>query len=196
MRTAIYTRISLDQSGEGLGVERHFEDCVALADSLNWKVAEHYSDNDTSASRGLWRPRYEEILADIEAGKIDALICWHADRLHRSPTELERFIAIFEKAGTEIRTVRSGTLDLSTSSGKMVARTLGSVARQEVDAMSDRRRRANDQKASAGTRQASRRPFGYTLSGDLLEPEAGAVKAAVADVLAGKSIRQVAREWN
>ncbi|MFC1469415.1 recombinase family protein [Rhodococcus qingshengii] len=196
MRTAIYTRISLDHTGEALGIERHFEDCVSLTSSLNWTVAEHYSDNDMSASKGLVRPSYEKMLSDIEAGKIDALVCWHADRLHRSPTELERFIEIVEKAGTEIRTVRSGTLDLSTSSGKMVARILGSVARQEVDAMSDRRKRANDQKAASGLWQASRRPFGYTLAGEPLEPEAGAITAAVGDILAGKSIRQVAREWN
>lgn len=196
MRTAIYTRISLDQTGEGLGVERHFEDCSALAESLNWEVAQHYSDNDISASKGLRRPQYEAMLADIEAGKIDALICWHADRLHRSPTELERFIEIVEKAGTEIRTVRSGTLDLSTSSGKMVARILGSVSRAEVDAMSDRRKRANDQKAASGIWHTSRRPFGYAPDGQPLEPEATAVRVAVDDVLAGMSVRQVAREWN
>lgn len=196
MRAAIYTRISLDQTGEGLGVERHFEDCSALAESLKWDVVQHYSDNDVSASKGVRRPQYEAMLADIEAGKIDALICWHADRLHRSPTELERFIEVVEKARTEIRTVRSGTLDLSTSSGKMVARILGSVARQEVDAMADRRKRANDQKAASGAWQTSRRPFGYTQDGKPFEPEATALRTAVADVLAGMSVRQVAREWN
>ncbi|KDQ03219.1 serine recombinase [Rhodococcus qingshengii] len=194
MRTAIYTRISLDRTGEGLGVERHFEDCSALAKTLNWEVVEHYSDNDISASRGLVRPRYEDMLADIQAGKIDAVIVYHADRLYRSPLELERLIAIF--ANTEIRTVKSGTLDLTTYSGRMVARILGSVARAEVDAMSDRRKRANDQKAASGLWIASRRPFGYTIDGELLEPEATAIREAVQSVLSGMSVRQVAREWN
>lgn len=40
------------------------------------------------------------------------------------------------------------------------------------------------------------RAFGYTATGEPLEPEATAIRTAVADVLAGKSIRRVAKEWN
>ncbi|BAH32600.1 recombinase family protein [Rhodococcus erythropolis] len=196
MRAAIYTRISVDQTGEGLGVERQLSDCDKLAESLNWTVVQRYSDNDVSAFSGKLRPGYETLLTAMQAGEVDALIAWHSDRLHRSPIELERFIEIADEAGVEIRTVHGGTLDLSTSAGRMVARILGSVARQESEHSSERRKRANDQKAASGAWQASRRPFGYTLAGEPLEPEAGAIKAAVADVLAGKSIRQVAREWN
>lgn len=196
MRAAIYTRISVDQTGQGLGVERQLEDCEKLAASLGWDVAQRYSDNDISAFSGRVRPQYEQMLKDVEAGKIDALIAWHSDRLHRSLTELERFIEIADKARVDIRTVHGGSMDLSTSAGRMMARILGSVARQESEHTSERRRRANDQKAAAGAWEAGRRPFGYTMTGEPQEPEATAVRTAVSDVLKGKSIRQVAREWN
>ncbi|MEW1880409.1 recombinase family protein [Rhodococcus sp. NPDC080181] len=196
MRAAIYTRISSDPSGEGLGVARQLEDCEQLADRLQWEIVKRYSDNDVSAFSGRVRPQYEAMLKDIAGGQVDAVIAWHTDRLHRSPVELEKFIPIIETHGVEIRTVSGGMLDLSTSAGRMVARIVGSVARQESEHTSERRRRSNDQKAALGVWQTARRPFGYSPDGEPLEPEASAVRSAVADVLAGKSLRQVAREWN
>ena len=196
MRAATYTRISSDPTGQALGVERQLEDCEKLAQSLDWTVTQRFSDNDISAYSGKPRPGYNAMLAAVEASEIDAIVALHTDRLHRSPIELEHFIQVVEKAGVEIRTVQGGILDLTTSQGKMVARIVGSVARQESEHSSERRVRANQQKASKGVWQTARRPFGYTLSGDLLEPEATAVKLGILDVLGGKSIRQVAREWN
>lgn len=136
------------------------------------------------------------MLAAMETGKVDAILCWHTDRLYRNMKDLERVIEIADANQVEIRTVQGGTLDLSTSAGRMVARILGSVARQESEHTSERRKRANAQKAAAGEWTTSRKPFGYTITGEPLEPEADAVRKAVADVLAGKSLRAIAREWN
>jgi hypothetical protein len=96
----------------------------------------------------------------------------------------------------QLRTVQGGDLDLSTSAGRMMARILGSVARQESEHKGERQKRANAQKAANGKWQTANRPFGYTQQGVPLEPEASMLRYAVVDVLAGKSIKQVAREWN
>jgi site-specific DNA recombinase len=196
MRTVIYTRISEDQTGERLGVERQLEDCQALADRLEWEVIDTYDDNDLSAFSGKTRPGFEAMLTDMAAGKFDALVCWHTDRLYRSMKDLERLIDIAEAHRVSIRTVMGGDLDLSTSAGRMVARILGSVSRQESEHTSERRKRANMQKAVAGKWSSANRPFGYAQDGKRLEPEANMVRLAALDVLAGKSIKQVAREWN
>ena len=58
-RTAIYTRISNDQTGERGGVTRQLEDCAALAAHVGWEVVAHYDDNDISAFSGKTRPRFE-----------------------------------------------------------------------------------------------------------------------------------------
>ena len=71
------------------------------------------------------------MLADIKAGKINAVIAWHPDRLHRPPLELERYISVCEKHGVENQTVYGGMWDLSTPSGRMTARVSRSVARYE-----------------------------------------------------------------
>ncbi|GAA4292935.1 recombinase family protein [Mycobacterium paraffinicum] len=196
MRTAIYTRISADQTGEGLGVARQLEDCANLAARLGWEVVIRYDDNDLSAFNGKRRPGFETMLADMAGGKFNSLICWHTDRLYRSMRDLERLIDIAERNRITIKTVQGGDLDLSTSAGRMMARILGSVARQESEHTAERRKRANAQKAASGKWQTANRPFGYTQRGVPLEPEATMFRTAVVDVLAGKSIKQVAREWN
>jgi site-specific DNA recombinase len=196
VRAAIYTRISLDQTGQGLGVARQLEDCQALAKQLGWEVTKHFDDNDISAYSGRARPGFEAMLDAMKTGELDALLCFHTDRLYRNMRDLERVIEIADANRMEIRTVQGGTLDLSTSAGRMVARILGSVARQESEHTSERRKRANVQRAASGQWVAARRPFGYSISGEPLEPEASAIRNAVSDVLAGKSIRAVAREWN
>jgi site-specific DNA recombinase len=196
VRAAIYTRISLDQTGQGLGVGRQLEDCEALAKRHDWTITKHFDDNDISAYSGKTRPGFEAMLQAMKAGDFGALICWHTDRLYRNMADLERVIELADANRIEIRTVQGGTLDLSTSAGRMVARILGSVARQESEHTSERRKRANAQKAASGQWSAARRPFGYTITGETVEHEAAAIATAVADVLAGKSIRAVTREWN
>ena len=197
MRTAIYTRISSDQSGERLGVTRQLDACRELADKLGWQVIAHYDDNDTSAyNKRSRRKDYEALLDAMKNNTVDAVICWHTDRLYRRMGDLERLIDIAEASSIDIRTVQGGDLDLSTSSGRMVARILGSVSNQESEHKGERHIAANQQKAAAGKWQTANRTFGYTMAGEPLEPEATAFRQAVIDVLAGKSIQQVAREWN
>jgi DNA invertase Pin-like site-specific DNA recombinase len=215
-RAAIYTRISKDKTGERAGVDRQLEDCAALASRLGWEVVETpFDDNDISAYSGKRRPRFEALLDAMKTGQVDAVLCWDITRLYRSMKDLERFIEIAEAARISIKTVQAGELDLSTSAGRMVARILGSVARQESEHTGERRVRACMQKAQRGRWETGNRPFGYGarakcrdaecgcneyhhigVPGQPLEPEATALRDAVADVLEGKSIQQVAREWN
>jgi site-specific DNA recombinase len=62
MKACIYARISLDRTGEELGVTRQLEDCRALAAKLDWPIVETYVDNDISASSGKARPEYLRML--------------------------------------------------------------------------------------------------------------------------------------
>src|SRR5436853_52874 len=71
---AIYCRISQDRGGTELGVDRQEALCRKLAEDKGWTVAEVYVDNDLSAYSGRRRPRYEQMLTDVEAGRREAKI--------------------------------------------------------------------------------------------------------------------------
>lgn len=196
----IYCRISQDREGAGLGVERQRADCRALAQRLGWQVVGEHIDNDVSAYAGKPRPGYRALLADLEAGRADAVLVWHTDRLHRSPRELEDYIALCERRRIVTETCTAGSLDLNTPSGRMVARMLGAAARQEVEHKSDRIRRAQLQAVQAGRWLGGTPPLGWHVRDDgsavLDRAAAGRIRRATADVLAGASLGSIVKAWN
>lgn len=193
----IYCRISRDREGAGLGVDRQLADCQELAERLGWPIVATLTDNDMSAYSGKPRPGYKRLLAMLRAGEASAVVAWHTDRLHRSPRELEEFVDICESRDVAVHTVKAGPLDLSSPSGRMVARQLGAVARYETEHQVERSKRAKLQAATAGEWRGGRRPFGYAADGlTVVASEAAEVALATAAVLAGASLHGIAREWN
>ncbi|MFF1321477.1 recombinase family protein [Streptomyces chartreusis] len=160
-RAVIYVRISQDRTGAGLGVDRQREDCEALAERMGWDVLEVYVDNDVSAFSGKLRKDYRRMLADLDEGKATIVIVWHTDRLTRSIVELEEYIELSDRRGIATHTVQAGTVDLATPSGRMTARILGAVARQESEHKGERVARARRQKALKGEWMGGIRPFGW-----------------------------------
>ena len=196
-RAAIYVRISRDKEGAGLGVERQEADCRALAEQLGWTIVAVHSDNDLSAYSGKPRPGYLALLADLRAGVADAVVCWHTDRLHRRPVELEEYIAVCEPRSIPTQTVKAGPIDLATPAGRMVARQLGAVGRYEVEHMIERQQRARLQAATAGKWGGGRRPYGYQDDGTTVEEaEAEILKWAAAQVLAGRALNAITADLN
>ncbi|MGK5169016.1 recombinase family protein [Geodermatophilus sp. CPCC 205761] len=202
-RAAVYCRISDDRRGLGLGVDRQRQDCHDLARRHGWEVVGTYVDNDVSAYSGKPRPQYAQLMGAVQGGQVDVVLAWDPDRLHRSPAELETFIAAVERAGVDVVTVQAGEWDLSTANGRLTARLLGSIARHESEHKSERVRRALEQNAAAG-RPHGRRAYGWqrqhTPGGAVREvvvPEEAAIVQRIAgDLLAGESLRSVTAALN
>jgi site-specific DNA recombinase len=110
-----------------LGVARQEEDCREKAKQLGWPVGDVYVDNDVSAYSGKPRPAWQQLLAHVESGTVDAVLSWHVDRLTRSPRELEDVIDLADRRGLALATV-TGDIDLQSPTGRMVARLLGASA--------------------------------------------------------------------
>lgn len=197
-RAAIYTRISRDIEGKGLGVERQLEDCLKLAAKLGAEVVRTYSDNDISAYSGKRRPEYEQMLDAIQAGQIDVVLGWNTDRLHRRTTELERYIDTCQPRNVETHTVHAGRLDLSTANGRMVAKLLGAVAQQESELKAERIQRQKAQAAKAGKYLGGRVPWGWQMIDGTIavDPVAAAhVRSGIDAIIAGRSLISVTKAW-
>lgn len=193
MRAAIYTRISDARDKDTAGVRRQEQDCRALVTAQGWTVADVYTDNNKSASKGI-RPEYRRLLHDVNGGEVDAVVAWSTDRLYRRLTDLEELVTVL--GSVPVVTVKSGTVDLSTADGKTVARILGSVAQGEVEKRGERVARAARQRAEAGRFGGGTRRFGYDKTMTMLiEPEAEAIAWGYRCILSGGSLREVAREW-
>lgn len=174
----IYTRQSLDKTGQAAGVTRQLDECRALAERKGLTVHEELSDNDTSATTGVRRPAFERLLSLVEAGAIGTVVVWHTDRLYRRTRDLERIIEAAEK-GLQVVTVQAGDFDLNTPSGRLFARNLANVATFEGEHRTARQKASYRQRAESGEWHFSHRPFGYRRDGQsvvLVQSEAEIVR--------------------
>lgn len=196
IRAAIYCRISQDRGGAGLGIARQEEDCRKLCERKGWEVVEVYTDNDVSAYSGAPRPAWQEMIRDVRDGQVNAVVCWHVDRLTRSPRELEDVIDLADRHGLELGTV-SGEIDLATPTGRMIARMLGAAARHEAEHKAERQRRQRRQAAEAGKiAGGGKRPFGYEDDRiTVRESEAEIIREGARRVLASESLASICRDW-
>jgi DNA invertase Pin-like site-specific DNA recombinase len=195
---AIYARISSDPDHDQLGVGRQLADCRALAARRGWRVLDEYVDDDKGAWSGKPRPEYRRMLGDILDGQVDAVLVWHTDRLTRHPRELEEYIEVCEPRAVTTVACVSGDIDLASADGRLIARILGAVARNESDAKSRRIRRKHEEIAQAGKLAGGgTRPFGYLADRVTVEPaEAAIIREAAERILAGDAIRSLANDLN
>jgi site-specific DNA recombinase len=197
VKIGIYLRMSQDRTGEELGLARQREDCRALTQVRGWDAVREYPDNDVSAAGGKRRPRFEELLADVEAGVIEGVVAWSMDRLMRNSRDRIRLLELGKTRGLMVALVRGNDLNLSTPAGRLTADILGAVAQSEVEIKSDRQRRASAQAAAAGRRVGGRRPFGFEPDGITLRPaEAAALRHGYDQILHGVPVAAVARSLN
>jgi site-specific DNA recombinase len=203
---AIYARISSDD-GTALGVARQIEDCSALATKRGWSIAETFVDNDVSASSGVRRPQYEQLIEAIKHERVNALVVWDVDRLTRTPSELEQFIGLADAHQIALASV-GGEVDLATPQGRLTARIKGSVARHEVEQSSRRLKRKFLERAEAG-KSHGRVAYGYVrepvfdasgvLTGyvEQIDPvPAEVIRTATARLLAGEPLRAIVADLN
>jgi len=163
-----------------------------------WTPAAFYIDNDRSASNGKQRPEWDRMLADIEAGDIDAIAAWDQDRGWRMMHELEELRRFFTALGRKVplATTGQGDIDLHSPTGVLAAQIKTAVSEHEIAMMKVRQRRAARAKAERGAPQW-RKAFGYL--GDTYQPDpitAPLVAEAYAAILAGSSLNDICRLFN
>lgn len=120
-RCAIYCRISLDASGEEAGTQRQEADCLALAERLGLEVVKVFVDNDLGAStrsRAKSCPAYDRMLAEAKSGNFSTIVAYSNSRLTRRSSEWLKLIELTNSGSVTIRTVVSGSHDLSTADGR------------------------------------------------------------------------------
>lgn len=197
MKAAIYTRISKNPSKDEAGVRRQEKECRELAQRHCHDVVAVFADDDRTAYSRKRRPGYEQLLQTLH--EVDVVVAWHPDRLTRHPRELEDLIDALEANATTVHTVQTGPYDLSTPSGRMIARQLGAVARYESEHKSARLRSKHRELAEQGRLGSGggERAYGYERDRLTVVPHEAAVIREIADrALAGESMQAITRDLN
>jgi Resolvase, N terminal domain len=102
VRCAVYTRKSSEEGLEltfnSLNAQR--EACAAYIDSQRhegWLALDDRYDDGGYSGGTLERPALQRLIQDIEAGRVDTVVCYKIDRLSRSLTDFARLVDVFER---------------------------------------------------------------------------------------------------
>lgn len=194
MKAAVYLRISLDLSGDGLAIERQREDCLKIIQSRGWELLGIFEDTQ-SASSSKVRPGYSALIDSFRQGSFQALVCWDLDRLTRKPRELEDWID-WSSNGSLVLVTANGEADLTTDAGRLFARIKASVARSEVERKGARQRRAQRQRAEQGRPPKGPRLTGYDSDGAIVHGESQTIEYIFEQFTSGQSLLGIAKALN
>lgn len=204
VRCAIYARKSTAH-----GMEQDYTSIDAQVDSCLSYITNHLSEGwqlATTSTGGIYRdvaisgatldrPGMQALLAEVRAGKVDAVICYKLDRISRSIQDFSNLVYEFEELGVSLVLVTQN-FDSSSPMGRLCLHFLSSFSEFERSMIRDRIRDKAAARAEQGLWVGGRPPFGYYLGEQralLQEPEqAATVKRIYALILSGSDMSQIA----
>jgi DNA invertase Pin-like site-specific DNA recombinase len=198
-RTIAYVRVSTDKQAEhGVSLEAQRSKVEAYAALYDLDLVAVEVDAGVSA-KSLDRPALARALAELEAGRADALLVVKLDRLTRSVRDLGELVERCTREGWALLSV-SDAIDTRTAAGRLVLNVLASVAQWEREAVGERTKAALDHKRSCGE-VAGTVPYGSRLAADGVHLEADPAEAAAVELVRalradGVSIRRIAERLN
>jgi site-specific DNA recombinase len=144
VRCAIYGRKSVeDRTATDFGsIEAQREACeafVASQRSLGWTAIPTRYDDEGFTGANVDRPALACLLADIEAGSVDAVVVYKIDRLSRSIADFVRLMESFDRHGVAFVSVTQ-QFNTSTSVGRLTLNLLTVFAQFERETISERTR--------------------------------------------------------
>jgi site-specific DNA recombinase len=170
IRCAIYTRKSTEE-----GLEKEFnsldaqresaEACIKSQQHEGWVCLPDAYEDGGFTGGNMERPGLRRLMADIEAGRVDAVIVYKIDRLSRSLLDFARIMELFEKHKIAFISVTQ-QFNTATSMGRLMMNVLLSFAQFEREIISERTR---DKIAAA--RRKGKWSGGMPLLGYDVDPE-------------------------
>jgi DNA invertase Pin-like site-specific DNA recombinase len=166
-RCAIYTRKSseegLEQSFNSLDAQREACEAYILSQRQEgWRVVEtSYGDGGYSGG-SMERPALRQLLADIDARKIDVVVVYKVDRLTRSLADFAKIVQVFDSDNVSFVSVTQ-QFNTTSSMGRLTLNVLLSFAQFEREVTGERIRDKIAASKRKGMWMGGRVPLGYDL---------------------------------
>jgi DNA invertase Pin-like site-specific DNA recombinase len=97
LKYALYARKSTEGEGRQVrSIGDQIKDCEKLAKELGVQVVKPYIEETKSAKTPGRRPKFTQMLKDIQANKYQGILCWHPDRLARNMIEAGQIIDMLD----------------------------------------------------------------------------------------------------
>ena len=200
LRCAIYTRKSTEH-----GLEQEFNSLDAQRDaceayiksqaSQGWKALPQHYDDPAYSGGNLDRPALQQLLKDIDAGRIDVIVVYKIDRLTRSLADFAKLVEAFDAKSISFVAVTQ-QFNTTTSMGRLTLNVLLSFAQFERELSSERVRDKIAASRRKGKWTGGTVPLGYDAKDKKLvinKAEAETVRYIFRRYLELKSFRQAGR---
>jgi site-specific DNA recombinase len=144
VRCAIYTRKSteegLEQEFNTLDAQRECgESFIKSQAAESWQCLPDRYDDGGFSGGSMDRPALKHLLADIEAGKIDAVLVYKVDRLSRSLLDFAKMMEVFDRHHVAFISITQ-QINSATSMGRLMLNVLLSFAQFEREIIGERTR--------------------------------------------------------
>jgi len=172
LRCAIYTRKSteegLDQDFNSLDAQREAAEAyIQSQKGEGWEIVPDRYDDGGFSGGNMERPALARLLADIEAGRVNAVVVYKVDRLSRSLLDFSKIMEVLDGHRVAFVSVTQ-QFNTATSMGRLILNVLLSFAQFEREMIAERTR----DKMSAARRKGKWVGGGLVLGFDV-DPNGG-----------------------
>lgn len=178
---AVYVRISsITQSDQSQITELR----LWIKNNCKGKKVVWYKDTFTGAV--MKRPEMNKLMEAVYKRKVESIILWRLDRAGRTAKGLVSWFETLQKYNVSLFSIKDA-LDLSTSSGRLMANVLASVAAFETEVRKER------QMAGIADAKAKGKKWGGSKKGRRVKVTDDHIKIAKMMKADGKSIASISR---
>jgi site-specific DNA recombinase len=202
VRCAIYTRKSTEENLQlafnSLDAQRESAEAFIRSQAHDGWIclADRYDDPGFTGGN-MDRPALKRLLADIEAGRVDAVVAYKVDRLSRSLLDFAKLMDVFEKYRVTFVSVTQ-QFNTATSIGKLTLHLLMSFSEFERELISERTRDKIGAARRKGKWTGGRPLLGYDVDDRtrlvINEDEAARVRAIFALYIEHEALLPVVQE--
>lgn len=165
IRCAVYTRKSSDEGldQEFNSLDAQHEACAAYIASQKhegWKMLPARYDDGGVSGGTLERPALQQLMADIDTGRVDMVVVYKIDRLTRSLADFAKLVERLEAAECSFVSVTQA-FNTSSSMGRLTLNVLLSFAQFEREVTAERIRDKIAASKKKGLWMGGIAPLGY-----------------------------------
>jgi site-specific DNA recombinase len=142
IRCAIYTRVStdngLDQEFNSLDAQYEASQAYIRSQAhAGWTLIRGKYDDGGFSGGDTDRPALQQLLEDVQAGRVDVIVVYKVDRLTRSLADFAKLVELFDKHTVSFVSVTQ-QFNTTTSMGRLTLNVLLSFAQFEREVTSER----------------------------------------------------------
>ena len=179
-RVVTYLRVSTVNQEDNTSIETQREKIKLYCKLNDIQIVEEFKDEAISAKHEHTREDYQRLIKFIgnKENKIDAIMVYKSDRIHRSLRNLMNMISYLQKLKIDFISITE-QFDTSTAQGMLFLQMLGSFSEFERKLIAERTKSGRIANHKKELSSGGRPPFGYKMKDKKLivnEEEAEIVK--------------------